>query len=236
MPTHKLEETRSVEASDIELVQLALAGDMSGFEMLIERYNLTLKNWAYRILRNHQQVEDVLQFVYLKLFLSLGILHADKSIKGWLFKVVHNRCMDELRRIQPVYFSELQTSEEMEDEFIAFEFLPDPGPLPQDIIEQHELRQCVLHAISVLPPRLRSVVFLRYTLDKSYAEIGQMLNIPEATVKTYFYRAKPFLRVTLQMYFDQFASACQTLHLFVFLNKTYVPVDYLSSKKEFSSR
>lgn len=208
MSTHKFEKTCWVEASDYELVQSALAGDMIGFETLVERYNLTLKNWAYRTLRNHQQVEDVLQFAYLKLFFSLDRLHAGKSIKAWLFKVVQNRCMDEIRRIQPIYFSQLQACEEVDDECIPFEFLPDPGPLPEEIVLHHELRQRILRAISVLPPRLRSVVLLRYISAKSFAEIGSMLNIPEATAKAYFYRAKPFLRATLHHYKDQLASAC----------------------------
>ncbi|MGZ3610600.1 MAG: RNA polymerase sigma factor [Ktedonobacteraceae bacterium] len=208
MPTQKLARTCNLECSDNELVQQALDGDMNGFEMLFDRYNLMLANWAYRILRNRQQVEDVLQFVYLQLFLSLGTLHADKSINAWLFRVVHNRCMDELRRMQPVFFSELKVSEEVDDEFIPFEFMPDPGPLPEEIAEQHELQLRILRAISVLPPRLRSVVFLRYTLQKSFFEIGQILNIPEATAKTYFHRAKPILRATLQLYKDQLASAC----------------------------
>ena len=208
MPTQKLAKTCNLECSDNELVQQALGGDMNGFDMLVERYDLMLTNWAYRILRNRQQVEDVLQFVYLQLFLSLAILHADKSIKAWLFRVVHNRCIDELRRIQPVYFSELRVSEEVDDEFIPFEFMPDPGPLPEVIAEKHELQHRILRAISVLPPRLRSVVFLRYTLQKSFAEIGQILNIPEATTKTYFHRAKPILRAILQLYKDQLVSAC----------------------------
>ncbi len=207
MLAHKIAKTRYLESSDNELVQQALAGDMNGFEMLVERYNLMLTNWAYHVLRNRQQVEDVLQFVFLQLFLSLGTLHADKSIKAWLFRVIHNRCMDELRRIQPINFSELKISEEVEDEFIPLEFVPDPTPLPQEIVEQHELQQRILRAISILPPRLRSVVFLRYALQKSYAEISQMLNIPEATAKTYFHRAKPYLRATLKLYTDQLASA-----------------------------
>ena len=208
MPAQILARTCNLQCSDNELVQQALDGDMNGFEMLVERYNLMLTNWAYRILRNRQQVEDVLQFVYLQLFLSLDILHADKSIKAWLFRVVHNRCMDELRRKQPIYFSELKVSEDVEDEFIPFECMPDPGPLPEEIVEQHELQQRILRAISVLPPRIRSVVVLRYTLQKSFAEIGQILNIPEATTKTYFHRAKPFLRAILQLYKNQLASAC----------------------------
>lgn len=208
MPAEKLAKTFCLESSDIELVQQALDGDMHGFDMLVKRYNLMLTNWAYRILRNHQQVEDVLQYVYLQLFVSLNTLHADKSIKAWLFKVVHNRCMDELRRIQPIYFSELKISDEVDDEYIPFEFVPDTTPLPQEIVEQHELQQHILRAISKLPPRLRSVVFLRYRLQKSFAEIGEMLNIPEATAKTYFYRAKPYLRAILQRDGYQQASAC----------------------------
>ena len=208
MPVQILAKTCQLESSDNELVQQALAGDMSGFETLVERYKLMLTNSAYQILRNRQKVEDVIQFVFLQLFLSLDTLHADKSIRAWLFKVVYNRCMDELRRVQPVYFSELKVSEEVEDEFIPFECVPDPTPLPEEIAEQHELQQRILRAISILPPRLRSVVFLRYMLQKSYAEISQILNIPEATAKTYFHRAKPYLRIALQLYKDQFASAC----------------------------
>ena len=140
MPTQIRAKTRHLESSDIELVQQALAGDMSGFEMLVERYDIVLTNSAYHILRNRQQVEDVIQFVFLQLFLSLDKLHADKSIGAWLFKVVYNRCMDELRRVQPIYFSELKVLEEVEDEFIPFEFVPDPTPLPEEIAEQHELQ------------------------------------------------------------------------------------------------
>ncbi len=208
MPTQIRAKTRHLESSDIELVQRALAGDMSGFEMLVERYHIVLTNTAYQILRNRQQVEDVIQFVFLQLFLSLDNLHADNSIRAWLFKVVYNRCIDELRRLQPIYFSELKVSEEVADEFIPFEFLPDPSPLPEEIAEQHELQQRILRAISALPPRLRSVVFLRYILQKSYAEIGQILHIPEVTAKAYFHRAKPYLRAALQHYKDQLASAC----------------------------
>jgi RNA polymerase sigma factor (sigma-70 family) len=208
MLAQELAKPLCLESLDEELVQRALAGDMSGFEMLVERYNPMLTNWVYRILRNPQQVEDVLQYVFLQLFLSLATLHPGKSIKAWLFRVAHNRCVDELRRMRPIYFSELKVSEEVEDEFIPFEFVPDPEPLPEEIVERYELQQRILRAIRVLPPRLRSVVFLRYTSQKSFSEIGKILNIPEATAKTYFHRAKPFLRAALQQSKEQLSSAC----------------------------
>ena len=49
----------------------------------------------------------------------------------------------------------------------------------------------------MLPPRYRSVVFLRYASQLSFSDIGRALNMPEATAKTYFQRAKPLLRAAL---------------------------------------
>jgi RNA polymerase sigma factor (sigma-70 family) len=206
MLAQKLVKTNRSDFTDNELVQQAIAGDEDAFETLVERYQAILTNWVYRILRNHYQVDDVLQYVFLQLFLSLATLRADKSLKAWLFRVAHNRCIDELRRVRQISFSELTVSEDVEDAFVPFECIPDPNPLPEEVVEQHELQQRVLRAIRALPCRLGSVVFLRYTSQKSFSEIGQMLNIPEATAKTYFNRAKPFLRVALRQ--EQIATAC----------------------------
>lgn len=206
MLNQELAKTPHLVFSDNELVQQAIAGDEGAFEMLVERYHAMLTNWVFRILRNRYQVDDVLQYVFLQLFLSLTTLHADRSLKAWLFRVAHNRCVDELRRMRPISFSELTVSEDVEDEFVPFEFIPDPSPLPDEMAERHELQQRILRAIHALPSRLRSVVFLRYTSQKSFSEIGQILDIPEATAKTYFNRAKPFLRAALKQ--EQFASAC----------------------------
>jgi RNA polymerase sigma-70 factor, ECF subfamily len=206
MLAQKLVNTNRSDFTDNELVQQAIAGDEDAFETLVERYQAVLTNWVYRILRNHYQVDDVLQYVFLQLFLSLATLRADKSLKAWLFRVAHNRCIDELRRMRPIDFSELTVSEDVEDAFIPFESIPDPNPLPEEVVEQHELQQSVLLSIRELPRRLRSVVFLRYTSQKSFSEIGQILNIPEATAKTYFNRAKPFLRAALRQ--EKIATAC----------------------------
>ena len=64
-----------------------------------------------------------------------------------------------------------------------------------------ELRQRLLDAIETLPVRYRAVVLLRYTTQLSFREIGQRLSIPEATAKTYFYRARKPLRRLLESEF-----------------------------------
>jgi RNA polymerase sigma-70 factor (ECF subfamily) len=62
--------------------------------------------------------------------------------------------------------------------------------LPEEIAEHHDLQHTLKQAIQALPPKFCAVVLLRYTGQMSFAEIGQALQIPATTAKTYFYRAR----------------------------------------------
>ncbi len=72
--------------------------------------------------------------------------------------------------------------------------IPDPGPLPDELVERHDLQLLLMSAIQSLPPKFRAVVVLRYASQLSFSEIGKVLSMPEATAKTYFHRAKALLR------------------------------------------
>ena len=178
------------------LAQKSLDGDQRAFEALVEHYRPLLFNSIYQILSDYDQSCDILQQVFLQLYLSLPSLKQDKSLRGWLLKVARNRCLDELRRKHAMPFSMLETMED-EDEASALLSLSDPGPLPEEIAEQHDLRSAMLRAIDELPLRYRRVVLLRYAGQQSFVEIGEALHIPAATAKTHFQRAKVLLRAAL---------------------------------------
>lgn len=178
------------------LAQKSLLDDQRAFETLVQRYRPPLLNFICNILGDYDQGCDVLQHVFLQLYLSLPTLKKDKPLRSWLFQVARNRCLDELRRKRSIPFSALESNEDEEDaSWLAS--LRDPSPLPEEITEHHELQEKLQRAISSLSPRYRSVVRLRYTGQQSFAEIGRALHIPEATAKTYFQRAKPLLRAAL---------------------------------------
>ena len=184
------------DCSDGILAQKSLVNDQRAFETLVQRYRPLLLNFICNILGDYDQSCDVLQHVFLQLYLSLPKLKKDKPLRSWLFQVARNRCLDELRRKRSIPFSALESTEDEEDvSWLAS--LRDPSPLPEEITEHHELQERLQRAISSLSPRYRSVVRLRYTGQQSFAEIGRALNIPEATAKTYFQRAKPLLRAAL---------------------------------------
>ncbi len=187
------------EVPDGLLVGQALEGDQYAFEVLVTRYQQQLVGLIQGFLKDHDQSYDILQQVYLQLYLSLPILFRNVSLKGWLFQVARNRCLDELRkrrRRPEVSFSAIE-HEDGEEGPSSLEALPDREPLQEEMIESSELYVSLHAAIGSLPLKFRSIVHLRYFRQLTFAEIGRTLNMQETTVKTYFYRSLPLLRRAL---------------------------------------
>lgn len=195
MQTQKPIKTSSPEMSDAMLAQMVLHDDQRAFEFLVRRYQAPLFNFTYRFLGDYDLACDVLQQVFLRFYTSLPRLGTSEPFKSWLFQVARNCCVDELRRRHryAIHFSQLEV-ENSEGELTALYDIPDPGPLPEELTERHDLQLHLQQAIDALPPRFRSVVILRYTSQLSFSEIGRNLSMPEATAKTYFHRAKVLLR------------------------------------------
>ena len=187
---------QQVEMTDGILAQQTLAGDEYSFEALVKRYSTPLFNFIYHFLNDYDQSCDILQHVFIQLHVSLPTLRTDKPLKAWLFQVARNRCLDELRRKRAIHFSELETTND-DEELSPLAAIPDNSPLPEELAERHDLQRSLREAIDTLPIKFRMVVLLRYTGQLSFGEIGQALEMPEATAKTYFQRAKPLLRAAL---------------------------------------
>jgi RNA polymerase sigma factor (sigma-70 family) len=183
--------------SDVVLVQQARDGKQNAFEMLVQRYSTILLNFSLFYVKEHTQACDILQQVWLRLFLALPTLHTERSLKSWLLQVTHNCCIDELRHRRALHFSELEANREQQEVPEHFTLL-DSTPSPEEIAELHELRQRLQQAIHALPPKYQAIVTLRYTAQLRFSEIAQMLRIPEASAKTSMQRAKKMLRSSLR--------------------------------------
>jgi len=191
--------TPGPEVPDGVLVGQALAGDERAFATLVDRYQDPLLGYIHGMLKDGEQSSDVLQQVLLQLYISLPTINTHMRLKGWLFRVAHNRCIDELRkrnRRNEVCFSTLEW-ERTEEELSRVERIADSQPLPEEVAVQQELHDTLRRAIDVLPPTFRRVVHLRCWRDLSFAEIGRLLKMSETTAKTYFHRARPLLGAAL---------------------------------------
>lgn len=197
--------SQHIEVTDGVLAQQTLAGDQEAFEKLVQRYSGSLFNFICRFLSDYDAASDILQQVFTQLYISLPNLRTGEPLKAWLFQVARNRCLDELRRKRIIHFSELQAPNE-DDDLSPLAIIPDNSPLPEDVAERHDLQSILQEAIAALPPKFRAVVLLRYAAQLSFSEIGRALQMPEATAKTYFQRAKPLLRATLKHQFHTTAA------------------------------
>jgi RNA polymerase sigma-70 factor, ECF subfamily len=196
------------EVPDGVLAQEVLRGNQQAFEALVQRYSTSLFNFIHHFTGDQDLACDILQQVFLQLFLNLSTLYTEKPLRPWLFQVARNCCVDELRRSKrkgAIPFSELERGGDEWDLSLVFE-IPDTDPLPEEWAEQRELQHSLHQAIQMLPLRFRSVVLLRYTSQLSFAEIGNVLHMPEATAKTYFQRAKPLLRAALKSQFSAYGT------------------------------
>jgi len=196
MQVRERTKTQMPEITDGMLVKQTLAGDQQAFEALVRRYNVPLFNFICHCLGDYDLACDVSQQVFLQLYISMPTLRTGEPLKAWLFQVARNRCLDELRRKRAIHFSELEAGND-EDDLSPLAIMPDTRPLPDELAERHDLQQALRKAIESLPPKFRSVVLLRYAGQLSFSEIGKTLNMPEATAKTYFQRARPLLRAAL---------------------------------------
>ena len=203
------------EVPDGLLVGQALAGDQEAFTCLVHRYQQPLVGFIRSFHKDCDQSDDILQQVYLQLYLSLPTLFRNVSLKGWLLQVARNRCLDELRkrcRRPEAPFSALER-EDGEEGLSSLEVIADREPLPEELTESSELHDSLHVAMGSLPPQLRSIVQLRCFRQLTFAEIGRNLSLPETTVKTSFYRSLPRLRRELasnleftRLYGDQKSS------------------------------
>jgi len=187
------------EASDGALVQQALGGDQEAFEALVSRYRQSLFGLIYHYVGEYHEAEDVLQQVWLQLYLSLATLRVNGQIKPWLFTVARNRSLDALRheRLHSQHLLSFRDvvvrNEEHEATFL--DAIPDMSPTPEELLERQNLQHEIWRALQSLPHKYRSICVLYYSEQLTFSEIGRILDIPATTVKARFYRAKPFLRV-----------------------------------------
>ncbi len=189
-----------LEASDDDLVKQAYAGDQRAFEALVDRYSDSVSRYSYSILKDKDQTEDVLQFVFIQLSVFLPTLQAESSLKTWLFRVARNRCLDDLRkrRRERIICPFALLVEEVEEGVSPREEgIRDLNPLPEEMMVTFELQSLLQRALFTLSPVSHAIVHLHSFKHLNFLEIARILNIPQSTVKTSFHRSLPRLRAAL---------------------------------------
>jgi RNA polymerase sigma-70 factor (ECF subfamily) len=184
------------EMSDELLVSAAKSGDANAFVELSRRHSTKLLHRTYRITRNWQDAEDVLQESFLKAFIHLKDFEERSSFASWLTQITINSALMILRkkRCRP----EISISGNNDDYELQERRQPrDLRPNPESRCVQREKEQLLEEAILGLPVLFREVVQLRQTQACSVREVAEALGISVPAVKSRLSRAKAALRMSL---------------------------------------
>ena len=181
------------ELSDAELAGLVAAGDQTAFEALMRRHNRALFRTARAIVRDDAEAEDALQEAYLKAYRTMGTYRGDARLSTWLARVVANEALMRLRKrerrsaIVPLQAGiDLDSAHEIAEPYMA--------NAPEQSARRAEMRKLLEQRIDALPGAYRSVFMLRAVEEYSVEETAAILQIPEATVRSRFHRARSLLR------------------------------------------
>jgi len=179
-----------------ELIKQAIDGDENAYKNLLDSYRGAIFNLLYKMVRNREETEDLVQEAFIKAFKALPSFNEDYAFSTWLYKIAINNCIDHMRKKRLKTYSinkPVQSKDgEMEREF------PDTSMAPDKYILSKERASIIGTAIDELPENYKIAIILRHTEEKSYEEIAEILNIPLGTVKARIFRAREMLKKKLK--------------------------------------
>jgi len=181
---------------DRDLVQRCRQGDALAFEELVTRHQQMVLNLAYHYLGRQNDIEDVAQKIFTKVYFSLSKYDIRRPFVPWLYRIAVNQCYDELRRMRRSRtrtFSELST-----DEINYVENLVggQETSAAQDE-NRKEMVSLLYRLLDQLPARQRLAVVLRDIEDLSYPKMAEMLECTEQAARLKVFRARSRLKTLL---------------------------------------
>jgi RNA polymerase sigma-70 factor (ECF subfamily) len=164
------------------LLRAAQAGDHRAFIELVRRDDRGFRALAFRLLHDRDAIEDVLQDAYVKAFVALPRFRGDANVRTWLYRIVYNACLDELRR-RPERHDEPGVE------------LVDWAADPSDVVPE---RTRLAAALAALAPAERTVVLLVDAEGLTYEDAARVAGVPAGTVASRLSRARSALRRALR--------------------------------------
>lgn len=187
---------------DDVLVKEAIGGSEEAYKKLVDKYERALYFHILKMIKDREQVEDLVQETFVKAFDNLNTYSTNYAFSTWLYRIATNHTIDYLRKKK---LKTLSIDEPMKTKDGEMEMqLPDESAKTDRNIIRKQRQKIVQHAIQDLPEKYRKVIELRHMEEKSYKEIADVLDLPLGTVKAHIFRAREMLYKALKDKKDKF--------------------------------
>jgi len=177
------------------LIRAAQRGDQDAFEQLVRTYDQSVLRLAMNLLRSPEDARDVYQEAFLRVYRNLHAFRFDCSFHTWLYRIVTNICLDQLRKrkVRKEETAVVETSEGAIDRMEQYEEEAAAAD-PERSMWNRELKQRIENALVGLTPRERMVFELRHYQGLRLRNIGEMLGTTEEAAKNCLFRATQKMR------------------------------------------
>ena len=184
-----------MESNDAAVVAQVLGGERDAYRVLVERHSRAVFRLAFRMMRNEQDAEDVVQETFLKAYRSLKNFEERASFSTWLYRITSNCALDLIRKRQR--HEQKRELEPLEESEVVAQ-IPAGDPAPDRLALSGELARQMEAALLDLSGMERAAFVLRHHEGQSIEEIGKQLGLEPSATKNSIFRAVQKMRSALE--------------------------------------
>lgn len=182
--------------NDIDIVSLISSWDIDAFYCIVEKYEDKLLRYIMRITNvDLEEGENLLQEVFIKVYKNINEYNIDLNFSSWIYRIAHNLTIDYHRKNKDKWSISLQTDD---DEYVSLiDLIESPINIEADF-KKKELIKKIVDTLDLIDPKYKEILVLKFLEEKNYAEISDILKIPEWTVATLINRWKKQFKLKLE--------------------------------------
>lgn len=180
---------------DSLLISNAINGDMSAFEKIISMHEQSVYRIALRYTKNESDALDISQETFIKVYRAISSFKGDSSLSTWIYRIASNVCIDHIRKNNKPPEVPLYKTDENGNTYDIN--VPSPIGNPEEYVDSAETMDEIACALNKLSDEHKEVIVLRDIEGFSYAEIADILEVEEGTVKSRIARARKKFRTIL---------------------------------------
>jgi len=173
------------------IVKKILAGNKKVFETLVRQNQRLVSHVVFRMVDNRADREDICQDVFLKVYQNLGGFQFESKLSTWIAKIAYNTCLNYLEKKRVLLYDDISGEEH------SLETVPGTADGPDQLAEGKEISDLLRSEIDKMPVHYRTILTLYHLDQMSYQEIGDSMDLPEGTVKSYLFRGRKLLKERL---------------------------------------
>lgn len=184
---------------DKHLVAKVLAGNSRAFGTIVHNTEKLVAQIVFKMIPVEEDRKDLAQDIFLKAYKRLAGFRFQAKLSTWIAQIAYNTCLDylEKKKLTLVNQNDISNDPNEQEEVLDILNVRANRIVTQDGMVRKDLSTILNEEMNKLSPVFRTIITLYHNEEMTYEEIGQIMDLPEGTVKSYLFRARKKLKENL---------------------------------------